>query len=39
MDKLIKKFLTNKAARNGVELTLFVAAAMSAGYPWRGTLE
>jgi hypothetical protein len=36
MEKLIKKFLTNKAARNGVELTLFVAAAMSAGIPWHG---
>jgi len=34
MDKLIKKILTSKAARNSAVLAALVVTVMNAGFPW-----
>ena len=34
MEKLIKKVLTSKAARNSAILAAFVVATMESGMPW-----
>jgi hypothetical protein len=36
MEQLIKKFLTDKAVRNGATLTALVAIAIVPGMPWYG---
>lgn len=36
MDKVMKKILTNKTARNASTISAFVLAVSTAGFPWAG---
>jgi hypothetical protein len=36
MDKLIKKVLTDKAARNGATMGAFLLSVVVLGSPWQG---
>lgn len=38
MKDVIKKFLTDKAARNNATLTALMGAVMVAGDPWSGVV-